>query len=376
MSPTGGSVDRYIGLMSGTSLDGVDAVLVEFDAVGRPRLLGEATLSYPSDVREAVLALQPVDGNELDRAARLGNRLADLYAETVARLLAATGFDASAIRAIGCHGQTIRHAPEVGYTIQIGNLARLAERAEIDVIGDFRSRDVAAGGQGAPLVPAFHLGVFGSDDEGRVVINIGGIANLSVLEPDGSAIGFDCGPGNMLLDAWVHRHHGHTFDADGAWAASGTVVPELLTAMLAEPFFAAPPPKSTGRDLFDLRWLDALLARLRPRLGDVLPVDVQATLLALTVEGIASAVELHAQNAVALYVCGGGARNGFLMQQLGRRMPRHRLATTDALGLGAQQVEAAAFAWLARQFVERHPGNLPGVTGAAGLRVLGALYPV
>jgi len=369
-------VDRYIGLMSGTSLDGVDAVLVEFDAAGRPRLRGEATLSYPSDVRQAVLALQPVDGNELDRAARLGNRLADLYAETVAQLLASTGTPASSVCAIGCHGQTIRHAPEAGYTLQIGNLARLAERTGIDVIGDFRSRDVAAGGQGAPLVPAFHLGVFGSDDEGRVVINIGGIANLSVLEPDGSVIGFDCGTGNMLLDAWIHRHLGHTYDTDGAWAAAGTVVPELLAAMLAEPFFAALPPKSTGRDLFDLAWLDAQLARLRPSLGELAPVDVQATLLALTVEGIAAAVEQHAPNAVALYVCGGGARNGFLMQSLGQRMPTHRLATTDALGLGAQQVEAAAFAWLARQFVERRPGNLPAVTGAAGLRVLGALYPV
>ncbi|AXK40289.1 anhydro-N-acetylmuramic acid kinase [Crenobacter cavernae] len=360
-----------VGLMSGTSLDGVDAVLMRFSDDGAPELIAEAALPYPADVREAVLALQAVDSNELDRAARLGNTLAGLYAEAVAAVLKTAGVAREQVAAIGCHGQTIRHAPEKGYTLQIGNLASLAELTGIDVAGDFRSRDVAAGGHGAPLVPAFHDALFGHPLESRAIVNVGGIANLTRLAPGEAVIGFDTGPGNMLMDAWTRRHLGQAFDADGAWAASGTPHAGLLAAMLAEPYFAAPPPKSTGRDLFDLPWLALHLAAF----ADIAPADVQATLLELTVESIAEALGRHTPGVAAVCVCGGGARNGRLMHRLAECLPHARLELTDVLGLPSQQVEAAAFAWLAWRLLRRDSGNLPEVTGAAGLRVLGALYP-
>ncbi|TCP10580.1 anhydro-N-acetylmuramic acid kinase [Crenobacter luteus] len=360
-----------VGLMSGTSLDGVDAVLMRFSDTAPPAFVAEATLPYPAEVRDAVLALQAVDGNELDRAARLGNRLAELYAATVDALLATAGVARDAVAVVGCHGQTIRHAPEKGYTLQIGNLARLAELCGIDVAGDFRSRDVAAGGHGAPLVPAFHEALFGHPDEARAILNVGGIANLSRLSPGAPVIGFDTGPGNMLMDAWTREQLGRDFDADGAWAASGRVDAALLAALLAEPYFAAPPPKSTGRDLFDLAWLQRHLAG-REALS---PADVQATLLELTATTIADALVRHAPATVELYVCGGGARNGALMKRLAERLPALRIDVTDALGLDSQQVEAAAFAWLGWRLLQRKSGNLPAVTGAAGPRVLGALYP-
>lgn len=363
--------DYYIGLMSGTSLDGVDAVLAAFSDDGACTVQADHAVAYPAEVRAEVLALQPAGHDELARAARLGNRLADLYAEAVAGVLAAAGLGAGAVRAIGCHGQTIRHAPDAGYTLQIGNLARLAELTGIDVAGDFRSRDVAAGGQGAPLVPAFHDAVFGRAGSARVIVNIGGIANLTLLLPSAPVSGFDCGPGNMLMDAWCRLHQGQPYDRDGAWATGGRVLPELLARLAAEPFFAAPPPKSTGRDLFDLGWLQQRLAGL----ASAAPADVQATLLELTVVGIAEAIERHAPAAGEIYLCGGGALNRALRARLAERLAPRRIDTTATLGLPVLQVEAAAFAWLARQLVERQPGNLPEATGARGLRVLGALYP-
>jgi anhydro-N-acetylmuramic acid kinase len=361
-----------IGIMSGTSLDGVDAALVCFDAAGNPGVEADAFVPYPPDVREAVLALQPVGDNELNRAARLANRVAELYAEAVSAVLIKTKLTAANIAAIGAHGQTIRHAPQLGYTLQLGNWALLAELTGIDVAGDFRSRDIAAGGQGAPLVPAFHQAVFGSDTETRVILNIGGIANLTRLAPGHLATGFDTGPGNMLMDAWIKSHLNQSYDADGAWAASGLVLPELLQTLLAEPFFALSPPKSTGRDLFDLGWLNRHLAQLpkSPR-----PQDVQATLLELSAQSAASAIALRCAGTSAVYVCGGGAKNPHLMQRLTELLPNSRVSTTGALGLPVHQVEAAAFAWLAYRLIEREPGNLPEVTGAAGLRVLGAIYP-
>lgn len=256
----GNMTEYFIGIMSGTSLDGVDAVLAGFEVDGRFSVLAESTLPYPEALRHEVLSLQTPAGDELRRTALLGNQLAEIYAEAVARVLRAAGMSARQIRAVGCHGQTLRHAPDQGYTLQAGNLALLAERCDIDVIGDFRSRDVAAGGQGAPLVPAFHQAAFAHASQARVIVNIGGISNLSLLPPGQPAWGFDCGPGNMLLDAWCRLHLQRPYDDDGAWAAAGTVDTDLLARLLSEPFFSAAPPKSTGRDLFDLAWLQGQLA--------------------------------------------------------------------------------------------------------------------
>ncbi|MBV8049416.1 MAG: anhydro-N-acetylmuramic acid kinase [Paludibacterium sp.] len=361
----------FVGMMSGTSLDGVDAVLAAFDSHGELTVRAEHALPYPADIRAEVLALQQTGNDELRRAARLANKLADLYARAVNALLAQNGVRADQVRAIGCHGQTIRHAPQDGYTLQIGNLARLAEQTGIDVIGDFRSRDVAAGGHGAPLVPAFHRAVFAHPERARVIVNIGGISNLTLLIPGHPVSGFDCGPGNMLMDAWCRRHIGQPFDRDGRWAATGQIDAALLAALLAEPFFAAAPPKSTGRDLFDLHWLDRLLAPFAP----LAPQDVQATLLALTAASIADAIARHADAAQEVFLCGGGAFNHTLVAALGARLAGRHLNQTAALGLPPQQVEAAAFAWLARQCLAHEPGNLPEATGAAGPRVLGAIYP-
>jgi anhydro-N-acetylmuramic acid kinase len=276
------------------------------------------------------------------------------------------------IAAIGCHGQTIRHAPQHGYTTQIGNLARLAELTGIDVAGDFRARDMAAGGQGAPLVPAFHQALFAHPKETRVILNIGGIANLTYLAPLHPVTGFDCGPGNMLMDAWIQAELGRPYDADGCWAASGTIQPDLLQALLNEPYFGLAPPKSTGRDLFDLDWLKRHMAALD---RTVAPQDVQATLLELTARSIAAALEWHCPDTAAVYACGGGARNTQLLARLGELRPGCRIDSTETLGLPVHQVEAAAFAWLAWRLIKRKPGNLPEVTGAAGPRILGALYP-
>jgi anhydro-N-acetylmuramic acid kinase len=363
--------EYFIGLMSGTSLDGVDAVATAFDDDGRFTVLADQAVDFPPEVRDEVLALQSIGHDELRRSARLANRLADLYAEAVNGVLRTAGLMPEQVCAIGCHGQTIRHAPDDGYTLQIGNLARLAEQTGIDVAGDFRSRDVAAGGQGAPLVPAFHQAAFGHPARARVIVNIGGISNLTLLLPGEPVSGFDCGPGNMLLDAWCRRHLQRDYDADGAWAASGHVDAALLDALLEDPFFTAKPPKSTGRDLFDLDWLDRRLAGV----PEPAPADVQATLLAQTVSGIADAIDRFAGQAEEVFLCGGGARNGELVRRLAARLRGRRLADSSELGLPPHQVEATAFAWLARQLCHRAPGNVPAATGAAGPRVLGALYP-
>lgn len=364
----------FIGLMSGTSLDGVDAVAVRIGEAGM-QLLGEAFVAYPASVREQVLALQLIADNELDRSARLGNELAQLYAAAVQAVLQNSGLHSDQVKAVVCHGQTIRHAPQAGYTLQIGNHALLAERCGIDVIGDLRSRDVAAGGQGAPLVPAFHQAMFASPDTPRAILNIGGIANLTRLQPGLPVVGFDTGPGNMLLDAWIRHHRGVAYDADGAWAASGQCCDSLLQILLAEPYFAADLPKSTGRDLFGMEWLAERLERHRLQHGDIDAAGVQATLLQLSAHSIANAITRFAPATRELYLCGGGVRNGALCQALASLLPGVHIAATDALGLPAQQVEAAAFAWLGWRFSQRQAGNLPEVTGASGLRVLGALYP-
>lgn len=375
------STQFFIGLMSGTSMDGIDAVLAAFsgaegDGGDSISTLCTAYLPFPEALRGDLMALQAPGENEIHREALTANQLARLYAECVRMLLAEAAIDASRIDAIGVHGQTVRHRPELGYTRQTNNPALLAELAGIDVIADFRSRDIAAGGQGAPLVPAFHHAVFGSPDEVRAVVNIGGMSNISVLGKGGSILGFDTGPGNVLMDAWIAEHQGKTYDANGSWAAGGMIVPALLRELMAEPFLALPPPKSTGRDLFDRAWLDA---RLRACPGNCSARDVQATLAAFTAQTIADAVAAHAADARNVYVCGGGAYNAHLMQllqqALGERSHRGLVHSTDVLGISPNHVEALAFAWLACRYARHKPGNLAAVTGAAGPRILGACYP-
>ena len=364
--------------MSGTSLDGVDGVLAAFPEEGagnRIQTLSTAWLPFPAELRAALLTLQAPHDNEIHHEAMAANALARHYAACVTQLLDLAGVAPGTVRAIGAHGQTIRHRPELGYTRQTNNPALLAELTGIDVIADFRSRDIAAGGQGAPLVPAFHDAIFSKAGEIRVIANIGGISNISILEEGKLVTGFDTGPGNVLLDAWVMRHHGKAYDAAGVWAASGQVVPALLAGLLAEPFLALPPPKSTGRDLFHMDWLAQKLA---PFPG-ITATDVQATLAAFTATSLAEAIRLHAAGASGVYVCGGGAYNTHLMHLLqGALAERGHLASvhsTDALGVSPNHVEALAFAWLAQRHVTRQPGNLPAVTGAAQARILGALYP-
>ncbi|MHA3904000.1 anhydro-N-acetylmuramic acid kinase [Castellaniella sp. WN] len=363
------ATEPYIGLMSGTSTDGVDGVLADLGG-GSIRMLASAGLALPDELRHELLALNAPGPDELARAARAANALADCYAAVVRDLLAQAGLPATRVLAIGAHGQTVRHAPESGYTIQINAPARLAERTGIAVVADFRSRDVAAGGQGAPLVPAFHAARFGRG-EGRAVLNLGGIANLTVLEDP--VRGFDTGPANMLMDAWTRRHRGQPYDRDGAWAAQGRCHGGLLAALLAEPWLDATPPKSTGRDLFSLDWLDSRLDALpagdRPQ-----PADVQATLLRLSVDSIADAVRRHAPDTREILACGGGARNPVFMAALARALPC-RLTTTDAYGVPAQDVEALAFAWLAQAHIRGRSACLPAVTGARRATIAGCLYP-
>jgi anhydro-N-acetylmuramic acid kinase len=354
--------------MSGTSLDGVDAVLASARG-GRLRLIESVHAAYPVRLRRSLLALQQNDGNELHRSALLANELADTYAVAARRLLARAGVAARSVAAIGCHGQTVRHRPRDGYTLQLVNGARLAEQSGITVVCDFRSRDIAAGGEGAPLVPAFHQAMFRDRSRNRAVVNVGGIANVTCLPATGKVTGFDCGPGNCLLDAWIHASRRKLYDAGGTWAASGRVVPRLLTRLLAHPFLHRRPPKSTGREEFGLRWLRRLLP------GNERAVDVQTTLLELTALSIARAVRRHCASVREVFVCGGGARNRALLARLSALLPGKRVATTAALGIEPEHVEALAFAWLARQALKRRPGNLPAVTGARGLRVLGAIYP-
>ena len=354
--------DRYIGLMSGTSVDGVDAVLADF-ADGKVKTLGHVHLPFAPALREALQDLMQSGADEIERAGDASLALAKCYAEAVTSLLVKTSMKAEQVAAIGAHGQTIRHRPERGFTTQLNAPAHLSELTGISVVADFRSRDVAAGGQGAPLVPAFHAAMF-SGAASRAVVNIGGIANVTLLPAVGSTEpvrGFDTGPGNTLMDAWCERHTGKAFDDGGAWGAAGRIDERLLAALLAEPYFDKPPPKSTGRELFSRAWLDAKLTAFG---SNVSAADVQATLVALSARSIALAVGER-----ECYVCGGGVFNAALMRQL----PRAQL--TQALGVDPMHVEALAFAWLARQCFASAPGNVPEVTGAKGPRILGAAYP-
>ncbi|HEX5639807.1 MAG TPA: anhydro-N-acetylmuramic acid kinase [Burkholderiaceae bacterium] len=366
--PACGASDLYIGLMTGTSLDGVDAVLA--DCGPRvPRAIAHVHHALPVALRTELLALNTPGDDEIHRSHVAAAELSRCYAGAVAALLTASGIHARAVRAVGAHGQTVRHRPDLGYTVQLNAPALLAELSGIDVVADFRSRDVAAGGQGAPLVPAFHRIAFGGDAP-RVVVNIGGIGNITVLDGE-RILGFDAGPGNVLIDGWMTARLGASFDADGALAATATPDEDFIRALLEEPFFKAEPPKSTGRDLFTLDWV---MQRLAGRTLDA--KTVLATLTELTARVIGDAIVRWAPNAAEVLVCGGGARNATLMRALQRRVGDARpVRPTDALGVPADQVEALAFAWLAQRHVQRLAGNLPAATGAQGPRILGALYP-
>lgn len=369
-----GNTGLFIGLMSGTSLDAVDAVLLQVDTDGDSQVLGGVSVAIPGPLRTELLALNTPSDNELHRANLASIELARRYAEAVGQLLDATRTPASRVVAIGAHGQTVRHRPDLGYTVQLNAPALLAELTGIDVIADFRSRDIAAGGQGAPLVPAFHAAQFGST-ETRVVLNLGGIANITVLHADGTLSGFDTGPANMLMDAWIQHHRDLPYDADGSWAASGQVEYRLLAHMLSDPWFALTPPKSTGRDDFNLPWLMRQLSETFGQDSALWPApeDVQASLLQLTAQSVAAAVKKHAPGANTVLVCGGGARNVALMSTLQAHLACD-VGLTDSYGLPAQWVEAAAFAWLAWCYVQRRPAGLPAVTGARRPNILGTQY--
>ena len=367
----------FIGLMSGTSLDGVDVALVEFNnndsvASGQIRLLDTHFLAYPASLRAQILALQHPTANELETTALMGNALAKLYAEAVNQLLAKINLKPQQITAIGCHGQTIRHQPQlmdgIGFTLQIGNPALLAELTDITVVADFRSRDIAAGGQGAPLVPAFHQAMFASAKMSRAIINIGGIANITYLK-NNNVLGFDSGPGNMLLDAWIKEHQNLDYDANGGWASTGQVIAPLLESMLADPYFALSPPKSTGRDLFNDHWLSKKISGQH-----YAAQDVARTLVALTAHTIVDSLQHYCGSVDEVYLCGGGAHNSLLRSSLQTLLADIRVESTDILGVGVDWLEAIAFAWLAKQTLDKKTANLPEVTGAKGARILGAIY--
>lgn len=352
--------------MSGTSLDGVDAALV--DLRGTPRLLDAICLPYPKALKASLLALHIPSRDELHRASLAGIQLAQVYASAVRRLLLRSRIASRSVLAIGCHGQTVRHHPAARYTVQLGNPAWLAELTDISVVFDFRSRDIAAGGQGAPLVPAFHAAVFRDTSVHRVIVNIGGIANLTDLPRRGVVTGFDTGPGNILLDAWIAAKLGQAFDRAGALASRGRPREALLNALLDDPYFRRAPPKSTGRDRFNLDWLQSFgVTRYKIE-------DVQATLAEFSARSIGMAISESCPGAAAVYLCGGGARNRDLVRRIVQALPSVPVATTVRLGIHPDWVEAVAFAWLAKRRLERATGNLSSVTGAKGPRVLGAIY--
>lgn len=359
--------EYYIGIMSGTSLDGADAVLADMSTLPLT-VCASSFIRFDKRLRDTLFDLHKDNAGALTLAAETANRLAHLYARSVTRVLATAGLSAKNITAIGCHGQTILHRPDLGWTLQLNNPSLLAELSGITVVTDLRSRDIAAGGEGAPLVSAFHDAIFRHKSIHRVILNIGGIANITDLAPGKQTIGFDTGPGNMLMDDWTQKQKNIAFDKGGMWAASGTVIPKLLTRLLADPFFSKKPPRSSGRDLFNAAWYKRAL---RP---EHLPADVQATLLAVTAHTIADAIRTHCRGTTEVYCCGGGARNTALRDRLRELIPEARITTTDELNVGPQDVEAFAFAWLAKQTILRRTGNLPEVTGARGKRILGGIF--
>ena len=359
----------YIGVMSGTSLDGMDIALIELGA--SIKLLASHYTPMPPSLRAELLSLCASGPDEVARCAIAENHWVELAAQGVNALLTQQQLSPQDIRAIGSHGQTIRHEPALGYTVQIGNPALLAELTGICVVGDFRRRDVAAGGQGAPLVPAFHEALFTHESGYRAVLNVGGFSNLSLITPAEPVAGFDCGPGNVLLDAWIQDTRGDLYDRSGQWAASGRVEPVLLNTLLSDPFFKTQGPKSTGREVFNLNWLKHHLFSLPAFPAE----DIQATLLELTALTIVDSLQSAQPHTDELLVCGGGAHNTALMTRLASLLPQTRVNSTQVKGVDPDWVEAMAFAWLAHCCLENIPTNRPSVTGARGLRILGAIYP-
>jgi anhydro-N-acetylmuramic acid kinase len=357
----------FVGLMSGTSLDGADAALVDFSS-GSPRTLAFATVPFSDSLRDELLALSEPGSDSLELAGRVSMELAELYARAVEAVVAGGGVEREDIGAIGCHGQTVRHRPDLGFTIQLNDPARLAERTGIDVVADFRRRDMAAGGQGAPLAPAFHEAVFRDASRSRSVVNIGGISNVTWMHPGSSTLGFDCGPGNVLLDGWARRHLGARFDEDGQWASRGRTDARLLERLLEEPFLDSPPPKSTGRELFRLAWLEERL----PKSYD--PADIQSTLTDFTAHAIVGAIDRFCPATDEIFLAGGGARNGALAARIAGLAGGRPVAPTDVLGVPVEHVESMAFAWLAMKCVRREPVDLTASTGSRGPRILGAVY--
>lgn len=363
--------DIYIGVMSGTSLDGIDVAAVRIDE--KLSFIKAQCFTIPEKVRQDILGLtQPAD-NEIEKLGRLDIELGHLFADSINQFLQSAPFDTRQIVAVGCHGQTVRHRPEAGFTLQIGDPNTIAETTKLTVTADFRRRDIAAGGQGAPLVPAFHNNVFRSADKNRIILNIGGMSNITLLPADNSkaVTGYDTGPGNILLDAWINKDCGASYDKAGQWAASGQVNQELLQQLLSLPFFTEAPPKSTGREQFHLDWLEQVIHNSHQHVS---AVDIQATLLELTAQSIAAAINAENLTKPELYICGGGVHNNVLTARLSSLVKHSHIGTTEELGLHPDWVEAAAFGWLAHQTIKHLPGNLPSVTGAAQERILGGIY--
>jgi anhydro-N-acetylmuramic acid kinase len=361
----------YLGMISGTSMDAIDAALVDFDTAPLALVAAGATPFEPRLKARITALIDSPDKVPLDEIGQIDVAVAQAFARCALELLRDAGVDAASVTALGSHGQTLRHRPDlpIPFTWQIGDPNTLAELTGITVVGDFRRRDVAAGGQGAPLLPVFHDQVFRSDGEDRVILNLGGIANVTLLKRGEPLSGFDTGPANRLLDVWISRHRGVGYDENGAWAGTGRPDAALLQDLLGEPYLSLPPPKSTGRELFNMRWLEK-------RLGGTLrrPEDVQATLLEYTAATVTDAVRRYAPGA-AVYACGGGAHNAAQLASLARRLAPNRVATTQALGLDPDYVEAIAFAWFARRTLAGLPSSAGSVTGARGARVLGGIYP-
>lgn len=365
-------MELYIGIMSGTSMDGVDIVAVDFSN-GKIQNLRMHSQLFPGKLKTDLNDLLNEYQINIQKIGEIDHQLALCYADAVAKLLAQSGFCADDIMAIGCHGQTVFHSPSTtfSFTMQLGDGNVLAAKTGIRTVVDFRRMDMAFGGQGAPLVPAFHQAFFNSDHENRAILNLGGIANITVLADDeDKVLGFDTGPANCLMDAWIQHIKGEKFDKGGKWASSGKVIPALLTEMLQDAYFALPAPKSTGRELFNLKWLKNHLKKLKEFTNE----DIQATLVELTAASVANSVKKHAPHTNAMYVCGGGAFNKYLLKKLAWHLPNVRISDTEELGIPPQQVEAVAFAWLAMRRIKNLPGNLPSVTGAGKKVLLGTIY--
>ncbi|MET0066580.1 MAG: anhydro-N-acetylmuramic acid kinase [Candidatus Thiodiazotropha sp.] len=363
----------YVGLISGTSLDGVDAVLVSFDD-DTPNLIASHYEKYPADLKQSIRTLCLPGDNEIDRMGSLDRSVAEVFARATRQVLDSGGVAPADVTAIGSHGQTIRHRPDLtpAFTLQIGDPNTLSELTGLTTVADFRRRDMAAGGQGAPLVPAYHKALFQQQGIARIVLNLGGIANITCLPPapEHPVTGYDTGPANTLMDGWAERHIGTCFDDQGGWARSGTIHARLLERLLDEEYFRLPAPKSTGTETFNLRWLEDKLKGL-----DASPADIQATLAELTVESVSRAVEQEGYQSAQLLVCGGGAHNDYLLERLGKRLPASQVTSTQSFGVDPDWVEAITFAWLAKRTLSSLSGNLPSVTGAARELILGGIFP-